>query len=339
MIVIDGSMGEGGGQILRSALALSLITGKPFTINKIRAKRANPGLLRQHLTAVQAAVAVGSAEVTGAQIGASTLTFTPQVIAPGNYVFAVGTAGSTTLVLQTVLPALITATAPSQLRLRGGTHNPSAPPFDFLVKTFLPLLQQMGALVTVELLRPGFYPAGGGEILVTITPTAQLQPLVLLNRGEILRRQARAVLADLPDHIAQRELKIIADKLSWPSNYLKIEQVQAASPGNIVLVEIESTHITEVFTSFGKRGVRAEAVAEDVVKQARAYLASGAPVGEYLADQLLLPLALAGKGQFLTQNVSRHLLTNIEVIRQFLTVAITTQKMNNAFLVQVQKTS
>jgi RNA 3'-terminal phosphate cyclase (ATP) len=339
MIVIDGSMGEGGGQILRSALALSLITGKPFTINKIRAKRANPGLLRQHLTAVQAAVAVGSAEVTGAQIGASTLTFTPQVIAPGNYVFAVGTAGSTTLVLQTVLPALITATAPSQLRLRGGTHNPSAPPFDFLVKTFLPLLQQMGALVTVELLRPGFYPAGGGEILVTITPTAQLQPLVLLNRGEILRRQARAVLADLPDHIAQRELKIIADKLSWPSNYLKIEQVQAASPGNIVLVEIESTHITEVFTSFGKRGVRAEAVAEEVVKQVRAYLASGAPVGEYLADQLLLPLALAGKGQFLTQNVSRHLLTNIEVIRQFLTVAITTQKMNNAFLVQVQKTS
>src|SRR5262245_8861795 len=163
MLIIDGSFGEGGGQILRTALGLSLVTGVPFRIEKIRAGRQKPGLMRQHLTAVNAAAQVGQAEVIGASVGSQELTFTPGKISPGDYTFAVGTAGSATLVLQTVLPALLTAAQPSFLTLEGGTHNPHAPPFDFLARAFLPLIGRMGPSVTATLIRPGFYPAGGGQ--------------------------------------------------------------------------------------------------------------------------------------------------------------------------------
>src|SRR5882762_6595662 len=158
MITIDGSEGEGGGQMLRSSLALSLVTGQPFRIERIRAKRQKPGLLRQHLTAVEAAKAVGCAEVVGASLGSQTIEFRPGPVTPGNYRFAVGTAGSATLVLQTVLPSLLTASGPSTLTLEGGTHNPLAPPFDFLDRSFLPAIRQMGASVELELRNPGFYP-------------------------------------------------------------------------------------------------------------------------------------------------------------------------------------
>jgi RNA 3'-terminal phosphate cyclase (ATP) len=156
MLTIDGSLGKGGGQILRTALALATVTGKPFRIEKIRAGRPKPGLLRQHLTAVKAAATISDAIVTGAELGSGALTFTPGHLRAGEFAFAVGTAGSATLVLQTILPALLTAPAPSTLVLEGGTHNPAAPPFDFLVKSFLPLINRMGPTVTAELERPGF---------------------------------------------------------------------------------------------------------------------------------------------------------------------------------------
>src|SRR5688572_17114432 len=174
MLIIDGSFGEGGGQILRTSLALSLITGRPFRIEKIRANREKPGLMRQHLTAVKAAGKIGQAEVEGAFIGAKELTFAPGEVVPGDYSFAVGTAGSATLVLQTVLPALITASKPSTLRLEGGTHNPYAPPFDFLARVFLPIVNRMGPNIEATLLRPGFYPAGGGKVNFTIEPAEKL---------------------------------------------------------------------------------------------------------------------------------------------------------------------
>src|SRR5262245_20703997 len=197
MITIDGSFGEGGGQILRTSLALSLVTGKPFRIENVRAGRKSPGLLRQHQTAVSAAAAVGRAEIAGASIGSGELEFSPKAIAPGEYQFAIGTAGSTTLVLQTILPALMTATAPSRIALEGGTHNPFAPPFDFLVLSFLPLLKRMGVHIEAALERPGFYPAGGGRIVVSIKPGTLLR-LDLENRGEVLSKRARAVVANLP---------------------------------------------------------------------------------------------------------------------------------------------
>ncbi len=323
MIIIDGSFGEGGGQILRTSVALSLVTGKPFRIENIRAGRKNPGLLRQHLTAVNAATEISRVEVTGAAIGSRELTFAPGSVVAGNYAFAVGTAGSTTLVLQTVLPAMLVASGKSKLILEGGTHNPFAPPFDFLEKAFLPLVNRMGPRVTAELEQPGFYPAGGGRMSVTIEPANALKRLDLPIRGEVLARRAKAVVANLPISIAERELKVIARKMSWPREWMKAESVERSpGPGNVVTIEIECEHVTEVFTGFGERGLRSEAVAEKAVQQARRYIGSEAAVGEYLADQLLIPMAMAGIGSFNTLPLSRHATTNIEVIGKFLDVAI-----------------
>jgi RNA 3'-terminal phosphate cyclase (ATP) len=330
MITIDGSFGEGGGQILRTSLALSLLTGQPFRIEKIRAGRKQPGLLRQHLTAVKAAAQISQAQVEGDSIGSTQLTFTPGSVTAGEYAFAVGTAGSATLVLQTILPALLRAEATSRLTLEGGTHNPFAPPFNFLTKTFLPLIQRMGARVETALERYGFYPAGGGKFTVQIEPARQLERIELLERGEIVSRCGRAIVANLPRKIAERELKIIAQKLSWPSEWLHAEEVKnSQGPGNLVALEIECAHVTEVFTGFGERGVAAEAVAAQAVQAARRYLVAEAAVGEYLADQLLIPMALAGGGAFTTLPPSRHTTTNIEIIRKFLEVEVVTEPLNN----------
>lgn len=330
MIIIDGSMGEGGGQVLRTSLGLSLVTGRAFRIENIRAGRERPGLMRQHLTAVGAAVEVGQAKVRGDAIGSGELEFEPGQVRPGDYEFAVGTAGSATLVLQTVLPALIVADGPSRLTLNGGTHNPWSPPFDFLAKAFLPLLGRMGAGVTARLIRPGFYPAGGGEFTVEITPAAggRLRPLELMERGEIVSRRARAVVAKLPEHIAQRELRVAEKKLGWSGESLVVERADdSVGPGNILMLEIAGRNVTEVFTAFGQKDVRAEAVAHAAVDEARAWLAAGVPVGPHLADQLLIPLALAGGGRFRTVAPTRHTTTNIEVIRKFMDVAVTVARI------------
>jgi RNA 3'-terminal phosphate cyclase (ATP) len=323
MLTIDGSLGEGGGQILRTALALATVTGKPFRIEKIRAGRPKPELLRQHLTAVKAAATISDAIVTGAELGSGALTFTPGHLRAGEFAFAVGTAGSATLVLQTILPALLTAPAPSTLVLEGGTHNPAAPPFDFLVKSFLPLINRMGPTVTAELERPGFYPAGGGCINVSIVPVPRLLPLDIVDRGAIRNMKARAMVSNLPRSIAEREAKVMGRLLALAETSLAVEEFRDAhGPGNVTMVEIETEHHTEVFTGFGEMAVRAEAVATKVAQEARAYIASGVPVSRHLADQLPIPIALAGAGRFRTGPLSRHTKTNLEVIRQFLEVTI-----------------
>ncbi|HZS45583.1 MAG TPA: RNA 3'-terminal phosphate cyclase [Blastocatellia bacterium] len=330
MITIDGSYGEGGGQILRTSLALSLVTGKPFRIEKIRAGRKNPGLLRQHLTCVQAAKEIGQADTSGDALGSTHLTFVPAAIKPGDYAFAIGTAGSTTLVLQTVLPALMIADGNSSLILEGGTHNPFSPPFDFLRSAFLPILKRMGASVESMLVRPGFYPAGGGEIHFKIAPATKLEPIDLTQRGEIVARYGRAIVASLPKKIGEREIAVLGRKLSWNKEWLSVETLDnSRGPGNIVLAEILSENVTDVFTGFGERGVPAEAVAEKAVQSARRYLAAEVAVGEYLADQLLLPMALAGAGAFTTLPLSRHSMTNIDIIKHFLDVDIAVSSINN----------
>ena len=322
MLTIDGSSGEGGGQILRSSLAMSMVTSRPVRIEKIRAGRKKPGLLRQHLTAVRAAAEVCGAAVSGASMHSAELTFEPGRVRPGRYALAVGTAGSATLVLQTVLPALMFAPGASQLTLEGGTHNPWAPPFDFLAKTLLPLLGQTGAAVTVRLDRPGFYPAGGGKFEVSIEPAADPRPIEVLERGEIVRCRARALVARLPDEIAERELDVVHQKLGWPRDDLRVERVgNSAGPGNVLMLEIESENITEVITGFGQRGVPAHKVAGNAVREAEQYLAAGVPVSGHLADQLLVPMALVG-GRFRTVGLTRHTRTNIELIRQFVDVEI-----------------
>lgn len=327
MLTIDGSFGEGGGQVLRSALALSMVTGRAFRIENIRAGRKKPGLMRQHLTAVRAATAVCGATVSGDAMRSMALTFEPGEVTPGRYEFAVGTAGSATLVLQTVLPALMFADGPSHLTLGGGTHNPWAPPFDFLEKALLPLLAKMGPTVTVELSRPGFYPAGGGEFEVTIEPAAKLRPLELLERGEIVSRRARAIVARLPRDIAERELSAVRRKLNWREDEMHVEVARdSIGPGNVLFIEIESENVTEVMTGFGQVNVSARTVAGRAVQETQRYLAAGVPVGEHLADQLLVPLALVG-GRFRTVGPSRHTTTNIELTGRFVDAEIATSRI------------
>jgi RNA 3'-terminal phosphate cyclase (ATP) len=324
MLTIDGSMGEGGGQILRSALALSVITGTPFRITNIRANRKpKPGLRRQHVTAVRAAAEIAGAQVEGDSVESRELTFRPGMLKPGDYTFDIGSAGSTTLVLQTVLPPLLTAGGPSTLVLEGGTHNPNAPPADFLERAFLPIVNRMGPRVHIAVERPGFAPVGGGRMIVTIEPAKSLQPVELLERGRVLRRRATAVVAGLPRTIAERELSIVAERAGWSADELHVEQLPGAfGPGNILLMEIESEHVTEVFSHVGQRGLRAERLAEIAADDATRYLNADVPVGDCLADQLLLPMALAGGGAYRTLGLTLHSETNIEVIRMFLDVKI-----------------
>lgn len=321
-IAIDGSEGEGGGQILRTALALSLATGRPFRISKIRAGRRKPGLLRQHLTAVHAAIAVSGGRANGAELGSSDLAFEPARVRGGEYGLAVGTAGSATLVLQTVLPALLFADGPSRLTLEGGTHNPFAPPFDFLATTFMPVLRRMGAAVDLRLEACGFYPAGGGRFTAAIEPCARLEPVSLLERGPVTVC-ARVLLASLPEAIARRELGVVCGRLGLDRSVCRIERADTSvGPGNVVMIEIESETVSEVVTGFGLKSVSSEKVAAQACAEAEAYLASGAPVGIHLADQLLIPMALAGGGTFLTSKPTAHTVTNAGVIQRFVDVPI-----------------
>jgi RNA 3'-terminal phosphate cyclase (ATP) len=337
MLTIDGSMGEGGGQILRTALGLSLVTAAPFRIVKVRAGRQKPGLMRQHLTAVEAAARVSSATVSGAEIGSQELQFTPSPVRPGDHAFAVGTAGSTTLVLQTVLPALLTAPGPSRLDLSGGTHNPLAPPFDFLDRAFLPLLRRMGARVEARLLRHGFYPAGGGRFTVEIEPVSRLGPFRLLERGEPVRRHATAIVSGLPESIADRELRVVEKKLGWEPASLEKRVIRDGSgPGNVLILEIESRNVTEIVTGFGEKRLSAEGVAEKAVDEVRTYLASGAPVGLHLADQLLVPLAMAGTGVFRTLPLSLHARTNLEIVKRFLPVEFDVRAEESQVTIEVR---
>ncbi|EYF02077.1 RNA 3'-terminal phosphate cyclase [Chondromyces apiculatus] len=340
MLTIDGSAGEGGGQILRTSLALSLVTQTPVRITRVRAGRAKPGLARQHLTAVMAAARVGCAEVTGAALGSTEVTFRPGAIVPGVHQFSVGTAGSATLVLQTVLPALLSAEGGSQLLLEGGTHNPMAPPFDFLERAFLPLLGRMGPAVMATLERYGFYPAGQGRVRITVEP-APLGHLSLLERGEIQERRVVARVANLPAHIAAREAEAAAKVLGWePRCFHEEVLTDVAGPGNVVTVEIASEHVTEVFSSIGERGVRAEVVGERVAREAQAYVEAEVPVGEHLADQLLLPMALGGGGAFRTVAPSSHTTTHAALLEQVLGVKTRFEQIGEkAWHVEVKGTS
>jgi RNA 3'-terminal phosphate cyclase (ATP) len=323
MLVLDGSMGEGGGQILRTSLALSLVSGTPFRLENIRGKRKKPGLLRQHLAAAKAVESIGAA-VEGAELGASRIEIHPGSVRGGSYRFAVGSAGSACLVLQTVLPPLLASGEAAHITFEGGTHNPFAPPYDFIERAFLPVLMRMGAKMKLALQRHGFYPAGGGSFELELDAGSSLDGLELLARGETVARQAHALVAHLPGEIARRELSVVREKLGWSESETRITQIEGSpGPGNAVILEVESEHVREICTGFGQKGVKAETVARGAVDELRHYLASGAPVGRRLADQLIVPLAMAGRGAFRTPlPLSSHTRTNIDVVRAFLPVRI-----------------
>jgi RNA 3'-terminal phosphate cyclase (ATP) len=333
LIELDGALGEGGGQVLRTSLTLSIITGQPFRIVNIRANRAKPGLMRQHLVAVQAAATVSDAVVTGAEVGSQTLAFEPRGLHGGDYDFAIGTAGSCTLVLQTLILALLHAERPSTIRISGGTHNPLAPPAHFLQRAYCPLLARMGARASVELERFGFYPAGGGVLSAAIEPRSAWIPLDLPERGQLRASLAEAFVAGIPRHVAERELETIAGTMSLAPSQLALRVLpREQGRGNAVLLTFEHEYVTEVFAGFGEKTVDAPAVAMQAVHEARQYLASQAAAGEHLADQLMLPLALAGAGRYTASTISQHALTNADVIARFLPVrfSFTPERVANA---------
>jgi RNA 3'-terminal phosphate cyclase (ATP) len=326
MITIDGSQGEGGGQILRTSLALSAITGTPVTITNVRARRPKPGLQRQHLVAVQAAARVCGGQVAGAELGSKELTMHPQQPTAGDHHFDIGSAGSCTLVLQTVLPILLHAAGPSVVVIRGGTHNGMAPPVEFLAESFFPVLHRTGISASIELQRHGFYPAGGGAIRAVVQPGLATTPLDLRERGKAIGRGAEVLVANLPGHVASREAQALKHALKWSHQEVDEREVTADGPGNALLARLRFAQVTNVVSAFGELRKPAEQVAEECAKEAKRLLEAGVPVCEHLADQLLLPLALGAGGCFRTVKPSAHTTTNAAVIAQFLGEVVTLEK-------------
>lgn len=323
MIELDGKDAEGGGQILRSALALALATGQAFRLVDVRGNRAKPGLMRQHLTALRAAAAVCNGRVTGDELGSLTVTFVPGTVQPGHYKFEIGTAGSTVAVLQALLPAMAHTSSASSVTITGGTHNPMAPPFDYLATTLAPQLTRIGWNVKFTLQRPGFAPAGGGELTAHFAPLVQPQALHLHERGQAKGSVARVLLSNLRRDIGERELQALAEQLRVLPNAPQLSQSNidsvrnAQGPGNMLSLALEFEHVTELLTCIGERSKSAQRVAEDVATQAAAYLAADAPVGEYLCDQLLVPLAVTAGGSFRATRWSPHAMAQANLINTF----------------------
>jgi RNA 3'-phosphate cyclase len=325
MIEIDGNIGEGGGQVLRSALSLSLVTLQAFRMVNVRARRAQPGLKPQHLQAVRAAAAVGQAEIRGAEIASRYLEFVPKLIHRGSVEFDIGTAGSAPLVLQTLVVPLSLASGPSSVTVVGGTHVPWSPCFHYLDQSWRPLLEQAGYRLKLTLLRPGFYPRGGGSVRAEIQPVTNVRQLSLTKRGRLVSIQGLSAVARLPLSIAHRQRDQALRRLAGVDfeMVIDLEQWDAPSPGTVLLLLARYQHSQCCFFALGARGKRAERVADEAVDAFQSFTATDAAIDAHLADQLLLPLALAdGISRFTTAKLSTHLTTNAEVIRYFLPVQI-----------------
>lgn len=336
---IDGSTGEGGGQIIRTALSLSMLTSIPIEITNIRAGRAKSGLMRQHLVCVQAAQQISNASVTGAHLDSTALSFTPNSIKSGDYSFDIGSAGSTTLVLQTLLPALLFAhtdsTTLSTVTIKGGTHNPLAPTTDFLTQAFVPALSKLGMQVDVQLIKAGFAPIGGGEITATIMPfmrRADTAPFELTERGKLTNIELVASIVNLDYDICTRELAsaksvLIEAGIDETIITTQSNKLQGIGEGNSCYAKVthrignsENSH-DEIFTLLGAKRTSAEKIGNRLAGLVKRYvLKTDALVDEYLTDQLLLPLALAGGGEFTARVISQHAETQAWLIEQFLSV-------------------
>ncbi len=324
---IDGSEGEGGGQILRTSFALAALHGRPLHVTKIRAGRERPGLGRQHLTCVRAIAELCDGTLRGDTLGSSELHFEPGDIKAGDYHFSVSTAGSACLVFQTVIWPLLFAKGNSRVVFEGGTHNPFAPPFDFIERAFLPIIQRMGARVSLHLERAGFMPAGGGRFVAQIEGDCRLRPIDLCETGAIVERRATALVANLPGTIAIRELREVRNLLHWKNEECLPKVTQDdGGPGNVLLLEIARENVSEIVSVIGVRSLSAEDVAAIAAEAIHAYLACDVPVGSCLADQLVIPFALAKGGKYRTSALTEHTRTNIEVVKRFCDVRMTTSE-------------
>jgi RNA 3'-terminal phosphate cyclase (ATP) len=328
LIEIDGSYGEGGGQILRTALALSAIYKRPLTVYRIRAKRKKPGLGHQHLMVVKALAEISGAKVDGSAIGSETLTFIPGEICPGNYKFEIGTAGSVTLLLQALLLPLCLSQKDSQLTLVGGTHVPWSPPFHYLSEVLFPVLRTMGIAIEARIERWGWYPKGGGILEVETRPTRNLKPVTFLERGSLKRIRGFSATSHLPKHVGERQrdeaLRRIGKGMKVDTEITLLPDVPGNGPGSFLFLVAESEKAIAGFSSLGQKGKPAEEVGREAVDSLRDYLESDGCIDPHLADQLI-PFVIMAKGHssFTMNRMSEHLLTNLWVVQHFSDVKIT----------------
>ncbi len=328
MIEIDGSQGEGGGQVLRTSLALSLLTQQPFRIERIRAGRDQPGLRPQHLECVRAAMRISRAAVTGDRVGSQSLVFSPGPVVPGAYEFHIGTAGAVTLVVQTVLLPLLRARGLSLLTVTGGTHVPWSPTVDYLEHVFLRSLEATGyPRVAVEVPFAGYYPKGGGEVKLALPEwdSGGLTPLRRETRGTVARVRAISATSSLPQHVSDRQSGRAETRLRGMDLPHEVERRVYASrqPGTSVLLVAETDGGPMGATALGSRGKPAERVADEACDELERTLSREGAVDLHLADQLLLPLALVdGESSFTATEVTLHLLTVVDVVRAFHPVEI-----------------
>lgn len=321
-------MGEGGGQVLRSALTLSIVTAQPFTINNIRARRSKPGLRAQHLKAVDAAAAISHAEVDGAYLESKSLEFYPGVVHSGRYKFDIGTAGATSLVLQTIAIPLSRANSASSVIITGGTHVPWSPSYHYLDLQWRYWMSRLGFDLQLSLDNAGFYPQGGGRISAIIRPSRSIQPLELRQRGNLVKLSGISAVAGLDRSIADRQKRQAIGRLGkrYPGFLLKILELPARSKGTFLLILAEYDRGRACFCALGERGKPAERVADECVDAFDAFNDSPAAIDPFLADQMLIPLALAvSPSEIYTEKVTDHLLTNADIIHQFLPARIEIQ--------------
>ncbi len=320
MIVIDGAIGEGGGQVLRSALTLSLLTQQAFNIRNIRAGRPKPGLRPQHLEAVRAAVKISQAEVTGAHLSSQGLIFTPNKVRAGEYALEIRTAGSAALLLQTIVIPLCLERSGSKISITGGTHVPWSPCAEYLSWTWAPAIEAMGFQAEINCERAGFFPRGGGRITVAIKGNANPAPIEWIKASEIQSFVIFSAIANLPEHILKRQIRQAKARVGDWEKPLEIRhrRYQAIDPGTVLLVQPRFEGGLASFFALGKRGLPAERVADHAIDQAFAFLATGGCVDPFLADQILIPLSLASQSSsFTTSSVTGHLLTNAAIVEAF----------------------
>jgi len=323
MIQIDGSFGEGGGQIVRTSLTLSLITGKPFEIYNIRARRKRPGLQPQHLKCVEAATLISDSKVKGNQKGSIHLIFNPGQVLPGDYRIDIGTAGSISLVLHTVYLPLALAEGESHLTITGGTHVLWSPTFHFLSLHWLNFLEQIGFNIKLKMDRAGFYPKGDGKVRIEILPVSDLKPLLILNRGELEKIIGISAVANLDFSIAERQRNQSLKRLERMGYdpQISIEKMPSRYKNTMMLLKAIFENGIGCFTALGAIGKRAEKVADESVDELLEYLNSTGAIDKYLTDQLILPLSLIEEESiFSTSKITNHLMTNVEVIKKFLNI-------------------
>ncbi|MDO9289879.1 MAG: RNA 3'-terminal phosphate cyclase [Thermodesulfovibrionales bacterium] len=324
MIEIDGSFGEGGGQILRTALSLSSLFLKPFRIFNIRKGRKKSGLMPQHLTCVRAMQLISDAEVAGDKIGSSVLVFKPKSVKAGEFFFDIGTAGSTSLVLQTIVPSLIFSSEKTSVILKGGTHVPFSPSFDYIAEVFAPVLGKMGIRIELKIESYGFYPKGGGKIRVDIFPAKDIKPLRVTERGAILMIKGYSGTGNLPLSIAERQksaaIKKIQTEIKDLMQPVDIEILNVSSPGQgtFIYLHSETENAIAGFTSLGERGKKAETVGEEAAEEFSEYYFTNAAFDRHLPDQIVLYLSMSKEESiFTTSCITQHLMTNLWVIGLF----------------------